>query len=313
MPVEEAVRWVEAIGRCGWVEVLAVTGGEPFLDRNRLRILLETAVAFGLKTSVVTSACWGRSYDAARRALRHLPLTNLTFSADKYHVDFIPLDYVRNAARAALDTGIEVGAFLCLENGSDPFAEELRDFLGDELFSKMRIIRQYVHLAGRAERSARLAARVERSPLSGLPRCRCTAVSAPIILTDGTVMACCGDTVADSRAWASLRLGNIKTDSLANLFDKADRNQFIQALRVLGPAELAARAAADLGSGFFSRAYETHSICDICRDIATDRKMHSYVERLLEQPQIRDEVALGRLLLFGEEPVAEPDTPAPPT
>lgn len=299
---ERAVQWLEDIGRDGQVKVVALTGGEPFLNLGRLRALLAAAERHGLKISIVTSCSWATDPDRALRLLRDLPpIANVTLSADKYHLDYVPLVQVRHAAEAALALGIEVGAFLCLENEADDFPRLFRATLGEELHAKLRVETRHVHVAGRAARVASIARAVERVPFHELPSQGCEAAAAPAILPDGRVMACCGGTMADPERWPALTIGNLNRESIGEILRRANRHRLVHALRLLGPKALADIAQEDAGETLFRRRYERHNICDICRDLCTNPQIVARLEAYLDRPEVAAGIASWRLLRYGEE------------
>ncbi len=228
------------------------------------------------------------------------PIANLSLSADQYHLEFVPLDQVKWAAQAALSLGIEVGAFVCLESEEDPFLTLFRKRMGKHLCDRIRIITQYVHLSGRAARSAQIRPRVKRVTLDDLPSLGCSTASAPAIFPDGKMMACCGDTVSDPHNWKALMLGDLNRDSLAQLLDRGDRNCLIQALRLVGPSELARIAEEELGVDGFGRLYERDSICDVCRDVSTNPEVASALQAYLQRSAVAGEMSLARFMRFGE-------------
>ncbi|MGY6528822.1 MAG: radical SAM protein [Cyanobacterium sp.] len=305
MTTAQAVNLVKEVAQEGNVEVLVLTGGEPFINLSRLRTVLAVAQGYNLKVAMVTSAGWATSYSQARKILESLPsVANLSFSVDKYHLDFVKLDRVKSAIEAALSLNIEVGAFLCLENDSDQFLASFKEFLGDALYSQIKIITQYVHLTGRALESPHLAQQIERVSLEELPNIDCPTVSAPIAMIDGSVMACCGDTISDAHNWSALKLGNLKEEDLTTILTRAEDNLLVHALRLWGPKKLAMIVMGELGFNVFNDSYETHNICHICRAVVTNEEVVEALQNYLHKPEIKEQIILGRLLKFGESSFA---------
>lgn len=302
MTVEQAVNLLEEIGRENEVKVVAITGGEPFLNLERLGAILTVAQKYNLKIAIVTSASWATDYNKAIKILKQLPpIANLSLSADKYHLDFVSLKRVKNAAQAAISLGIEVGAFICLESDEDDFLQIFQQNMGEELYTKMKIITEYVHIIGRAINSVEINSKIERVALEDLPTVGCPTASAPAIMTDGTVMACCGDTVSDTQNWEALKLGNLNHESISEILSKAEDNLLVHALRLMGPKKLALIAAEKFGNHIFKQLYEKNNICDICRTVSTNPQVVAYLREYLQQPEIIETLALGRLLKFGEQ------------
>ncbi|MFX0022330.1 MAG: radical SAM protein [Candidatus Hermodarchaeota archaeon] len=88
-----------------------VHGGEPFLDFDGLIYIIKEANQLGIpRKGVITNCYWAKGSKATYKKLIKLKtvgLTSLTFSADFFHQQFIPLEYVRNALQSALSIGFE--------------------------------------------------------------------------------------------------------------------------------------------------------------------------------------------------------------
>jgi organic radical activating enzyme len=304
---ETARQWMEQIGRYRSIRVVALTGGEPFLNRSRLRAVLEVAQRFGLLVDVVTSCHWATSPARAAEVLAALPpISNVSLSADRYHLEFVPLERVRNAAEAALARGIAVGAFVVVESDDDPFLSHFRRMMGEPLYAQMTKLVERVHPAGRAAESAAICRSARTVPLEALPDLGCSAAAIPVICPDGRVMACCGDTMADPRRWESLTMGDLHRESLADIFARIEGRRLVHALRILGPKRLALLASRELGADAFGRWYQAHNICDVCRDVCTNPRALDALRHYLDDPEVQAEVALGRLLRFGEADSSAP-------
>lgn len=119
-------------------------------------------------------------------------------------------------------------------------------------------------------------------------------------MIDGSVMACCGDTISDSHNWSALKLGDLKEEDLTTILTRAEDNLLIHALRLWGPKQLAMIAMRELGFNVFNDLYETHNICHICRAVVTNEEIVEALKEYLHKPEIKEQIILGRLLKFGE-------------
>ena len=101
------------------------TGGEPSLLREELpRIVRFTHEQGIINSRVVTNAKFGSSYNKAKRILGswiEAGLVELNLSCGEFHQEFIPLEHVANAYRAADDLGFKTvllaGEFLAPGKG----------------------------------------------------------------------------------------------------------------------------------------------------------------------------------------------------
>ena len=91
-------------------------GGEPFLYFDLLAGAVEYAQQLGLVATATSNAFWAISEKASVERLSLLKekgLQELSFSADPFHLAYVPMEHIRNAVRAAEALGIfdGVGAY----------------------------------------------------------------------------------------------------------------------------------------------------------------------------------------------------------
>ncbi len=86
------------------LRTVVFAGGEPTLLGDELLEAIAAVRRLGISTRLVTNAGWATSPDAARAVvggLREAGLDELNFSADDFHLPFIPLPRVVAAWHAA--------------------------------------------------------------------------------------------------------------------------------------------------------------------------------------------------------------------
>ena len=134
-------------------KVVAITGGEPFLDLVQLRELLGRVATFSqLHSYVITSAHWATSLEEARRVLRPLPpISLLMVSADQYHEEFVPRSRLRNAIVAAREAGSDVVLSIAHHGAGDDYAPKMRLYLGEEIWTDIETDVVRVMPTGRAK------------------------------------------------------------------------------------------------------------------------------------------------------------------
>lgn len=102
-------RIIDEAHALGVVKIVVFTGGEPFVLGEDLYSAVAYAAQKGLLTRIVTNAYWATSLDRARRVLARLKevgLTEINYSCDDFHQEFIPLERIRWANEAARDVGM---------------------------------------------------------------------------------------------------------------------------------------------------------------------------------------------------------------
>lgn len=91
------------------LESVWIHGGEPFLYFNCLEHIIKKAKKLKIpRIGVITNSFWAKNEKIAKKKLERLKkagLSVLTFSFDYFHQEFIPLEYVMNALKSAVDLG----------------------------------------------------------------------------------------------------------------------------------------------------------------------------------------------------------------
>ncbi len=294
----EARKWVRQVMayRDGWVKALGVTGGEPFYNLELLGGIAEEAAAAGLLVSVATNAFWASSEQEATRILEALPgVAVLTLSTDPYHLVSIPLDHVRNAADACDACDVSWSISVCTQDEQCPehlaFMDRLLDFAPHE-----RIDVTYALPMGRALSS------LDRSTYPQTiepPVCACTRANAPIIFPDGRVLACIGP-IIDLPPGHLLELGNLRDEPLGVVFDRAETNVLLHALRMWGPRQLIDMLR---GAGLGEHLQETYiqeCVCDACYNLFASPALAPALYHMAADPALAREVAYARAFCVQE-------------
>ena len=79
-------------------------GGEPFFYFDLLLGAVESAKELGMDVTTTSNSFWATSEESALKRLHLLKekgLDFIAFSADPFHWEYVPLEYVQNAAKAA--------------------------------------------------------------------------------------------------------------------------------------------------------------------------------------------------------------------
>jgi hypothetical protein len=290
-------RWVAGVSKAGPVEWLSVSGGEPFAAMTELAALLEAATEHGLSTQVATSGYWAGSARAARDTLLNIPaISFLIVSTDEFHEEFVPLPTVVRAIEAGLALAGHVGVQITIGPDHDAFMKRLHDRMGAEFLRQVDIIEVPLRWSGRA-RSTGVAQAPARD--TRLPEGYCLMLGAPVIREDGALVACCHSEVVQGREQTALCLGNLKERTLAAYMARVDSDVYLQTLRVYGPQAIA-REATGQNWRWRPRRYEAENICDLCRDLAANPQVIEGFRSLHDTPQYRRELALMRLVRYGE-------------
>lgn len=92
------------------IRAVGFSGGEPFMVYDQLLDCCHYTQSLGLQVTVNTNGFWGRNEKRAvemLEALKAAGVTALSFSADRYHQKFVPIEDLRTAMRLTHAVGLE--------------------------------------------------------------------------------------------------------------------------------------------------------------------------------------------------------------
>lgn len=298
--------WIAQAAGTGKVRVVSFTGGEPFLMYDCLTAGVERTAALGLGATVVTNAYWATS--VARAWARLLPLRTLAMlklSTDVFHEEFVPLERVANAIRAAQELGIPVQVKFCYEADREREVAGLLVRLGG-LIGRAAVCAEPIYRVGRAVQ----AVAAERGVPCEVDR-PCSAANVPLVYPDGSVYACCGPVGGPG---SLLCLGNLHARPLAALLGASEANVPLHFLRLHGPYQLWQLAAPEWGEG--PADLDASSMCSLCLGLTTDPVRRAHIQELTGNPTLIRQTALQRLMWLAEPDMlsglATMNRPGPP-
>jgi MoaA/NifB/PqqE/SkfB family radical SAM enzyme len=298
MREEDARDWIRQIAdyRDGHVKVVALTGGEPFYNVESLRAISDFAAASGRLVSVVTNAFWASTPEKALCVLKTLPsIKMISVSTDIYHKLAIPLEWVKNAVDAARACGISYSVSVCTENEQEAgYLDILRQV--QEFAPKELIMTAIALPVGRAQN---MLGRDHYDSTSEVPVSACATGSSPVIFPDGRVIGCIGP-VIDLPPGHPIYWGNVRETPLREIFDRAQTNTILHALRAWGPRKLIPMIQ-DAGLGdHLPTWYIRDSVCDACYKLMADERIVEFLDHLAEDPGFKRTVAFARAYYLRE-------------
>jgi MoaA/NifB/PqqE/SkfB family radical SAM enzyme len=245
-----------------------LTGGEPFLDFDRLVAVTRNGTRLGAAVSCVTNAFWARSDDLARsrlEVLRAAGLTHLSVSVSRFHQRFVPLHRAERALRIAGELRMSTelkGAVTKADLRKGAALSKWKRTLDAD---KINIFPILPYL-----REGAVIPEAEYYRLPDLPRLPCPGEEI-CIYTDGVVRSCCGPGVGGS----FLAIGDVQTpmQEIRQAFLHGAKQEI---LRQHGPIHFAERAA-ELGMAHkLRKAYA--GPCDLCVHISRDPELRRVAE-----------------------------------
>jgi Radical SAM superfamily/4Fe-4S single cluster domain len=256
------------------MEVVGISGGEPFVERRGLTRAVERLGAADKQLVLYTSGVWASASSTPRWIAPVLERASTVFlSTDAFHQDQIADDTYIRAARAIA----AAGAWIIVQViGLDGMVERadglLRATFGDD-FSASAELR--VTPALTAGRGANVFTTQHRLPGRAFPSC--AAVASPIIRYDGVATACCNESVIMGWGPPRLRRATRSRDELDAAMRGFHEDPLLKAIGGPGPRVLTALPQfADLAETEFA------SVCDLCWKVMGRSAQAAPSDRLLD-------------------------------
>ncbi|HMJ76539.1 MAG TPA: radical SAM/SPASM domain-containing protein, partial [Iamia sp.] len=245
MPEEIFDRVIEGLDEVPTISLVAFTGGEPTLHKQKLFNAIRRVKEKKVTVRVVTNAWWASSDEKARQWVQDLKdagLDEINTSFDDFHDEFGHVDQIGRLITASVDAGLRVGLGCIHKPGESTFDEvflrqKLIDLTGlsaSAFDAAVSIVEDYPSPFGAAEN-------MDVQGLSAGTRndfgCREVMKTVSIHPT-GAVKACCGHVMLYAK---DLEIGNLHDESLATIVDRPSRNLGYWLIHTAGPANLLAR------------------------------------------------------------------------
>lgn len=224
---------LECLNECAKADIYQVTlvGGEPFLYPEKLKAYLSSAKELGLKTCIITNGYWGKNRSKAQELLASLDgLTSLIVSSDKYHLEHISEQTIRNVLDLCIEMGIEVSINAVCASKEDKDA--IRK-LYDEYKSRVAINTPMLMPIGAAKNLeiARWNLSERRTRLPSI-----CGIGNYLVEMNGEVHGCCNAILAKN---PFLSLGNVKTTKLSRQIEEFRKTKEYQFIANFGPRGIA--------------------------------------------------------------------------
>ncbi len=267
------------------IRQISFTGGEPFLVIPQMKLIIDAANQFSIKTGAVTSAYWANSeHSATKTLLKVVGIDSLTLSYDTYHSEFVTLDNIRNAITASNSMGIKTSIRYCIVPNPDQKVVEELELLRAE-FGRIVHTQEVINF-GRAEKEIDLLQ--ERS--NTVPVLPCLS-SGPHIGRDGNVVPCCSALDPHISSSHPLALGNQNMQSLKDIFDNAKRNYLLSHIRLWG-FEYLVQLLRDHGV-FTETNFVSEGQCSLCAQIMHNPKCLEVIEKHVSTIDFKVGTAVG--------------------
>jgi hypothetical protein len=224
----------------------------------------------------------------------------LSISTDIYHQMVIPIERVLNALAAARELGRLYNIAVCTDSREEPgFQNTIRDLMSVGETDTIRV--SIIFPVGRAQRKAKLFSfQLSEVPPMGA----CSMASSPVIFPNGNVVACIGPLLTLPPPHPML-LGNALEEPLSAIFDRAESNPVLHAIRVWGPQKLISLLAEHGYASLVPHRFISGCACDACYKLLSDRRAVAALEEIFHDEELMQLLAHARLYYLQETRLAE--------
>jgi organic radical activating enzyme len=281
---EEAVKIIDSAGDLETIGAVAFVGGEPFLVHPLMvRIAKYVFGHYHVPLTASTNSYWAKSLENACLKLEPLAqygMKSLLLSWDDFHALFGNIQQIANAVTACNKFDIQPVIQNIYIKGATRI-DSIKETLGHLCdTARVRWVENPCIPIGLGSNIE-----VERQPLveiDDMPYGRCSAGNVINIQANGDVKPCCGAGLMVDR----LTMGNIKSDSLANIVRRSSVDPLFNSLVAYkGPkhlVELLRQAnRADLVPG------RVTDPCDACQKILGNEESFAVIAESLEAQRVQ--------------------------
>ncbi len=232
------------------VKGISFTAGEPLLSRDDIISLIQLCKKNEIYSRVVTNGFWAKNQQQADdivSALKVAGLSQLRISCSRWHQKQIP------------HANIVLAAASCRKMGLDYFISFVTDFSEQDDACEQVLIDNHLKYFPEPLIYFGRASRLSRPQVStDYPPNRCAMN--PYLSPELDMIACCD---AGNRFTKTdfLYLGNLKRDSIENLFQRYENNHLYYLVKTVGLSNLASSI------GLKASEIVTHRKCELCEKL----------------------------------------------
>ncbi|GGX95737.1 hypothetical protein GCM10007160_24200 [Litchfieldella qijiaojingensis] len=275
---------LENLGGNG-IKVITITGGEPYLNRNGMRAVINSVRGLDVKVAVITSGYWAKNYNNAKKFIELFPeIEAYTFSSDLYHQQFVDRETVLQGYQVAKELGKTASVRMCVSPSDldSPIVSEMRELLGEDLEV------QSIIPWGRAK-DINEEFKYEDQVIA-MP---CVS-DGPHIDFDGKVLPCCNALIA-VKTEHPLDLGNINDSSLKEIYLNINTNLYLSFIRLWG-----FKPIVDFLNEKLITKHLSGTPCHTCATICSSSNLFNLVVEWLNEFENKLKIAAGMHYYFND-------------
>jgi MoaA/NifB/PqqE/SkfB family radical SAM enzyme len=267
--------YIKQAAEIGTFETVGFSGGEAILHFDHLRDCAEYASSFGFRVTLVTNGFWGQNRERGTKMISELVdagLKSVSFSVDKFHQEFVPIETVSSAMRICEEFGVFSSATLMDQSDMSSVPATVRA-LRSELYGKDIVIYPVFPAGGGAGVLPESSIIRECKAIKAI----CPFETGLTVMFDGSVRMCCSQ-FSDEIPMTCL--GQFDEMSLPEVIEAFNKNDFIYVLLKKQFAWFVERTK-ELGVS----VAEKYSVpCELCHELFTNGE---FMRRLA--PAVKEE------------------------
>jgi MoaA/NifB/PqqE/SkfB family radical SAM enzyme len=215
MDIQMAKKYIDEASQYKTLNMVAYSGGEPFLYFNEMKELMEYSFNKGLSAGVVTNSSWAHNEKIVcdrLLELKNFGLEEIITSIDDYHLKYVNIKNIENVIKVAVRLGIRVGINILMTLDSIVKQKNLHEIIDipTEILEdpeKIWVKESSPIRVGRAKEYFQLDS-LKHYGEAELINNSCYYVIRNIVVTpDGSTYACCGFGGATEQGPSSITMG----------------------------------------------------------------------------------------------------------
>lgn len=224
---EDLMKWVDEIHACG-MKTIHFVGGEPFLVQKTLVNVIKHMGELEMFAGVVTNGSWAKTKEVGISILNEMPDLNfMIISCDKYHLEYIDIELVKNAIEAGLATNkfIVINTTYIGKDDIDHIQSLLKEYKNKIMFQTVKAMPFHGEESKKITKYEYFQMPTRVSKFCGIGNY--------FIDCYGTVYTCCQ--ASRSLNTRYLELGNLNEESLVTMDQRMKSKPVFQFIQKNGP------------------------------------------------------------------------------
>lgn len=272
------------------VDRISITGGEPLLCPDHIKLLSYGALEQGMFCTVVTGCYWAVSDEAARRTVSEFSAVSCWhLSVDVFHEEFLPREYVAMAAEAVLAAGKQPVFRLTAVKG-DKVSQDIYEYLKRVLPEVPVVVQSLYGEAGKDISSI-------RSVDSLAWPC---APSGMLVRPDGSVAPCCGPLANGAFSQPVCFANASEENGLLPAYIEWYRSNLLLLMQTAGLRPLAFWISEVASEQTLSQML-SHNPCDFCVRLWNEPALADMVRSRVEREDVAKRIDDFARVVFGPE------------